>query len=312
MFERRFFLKKQILFIILSLFLIMASACSNQKESSSKNSKKINVYTTVYPLEYFTKEIGGQYVNVSTIYPPGSDEHTYEPSQKDMMELADSDLFIYIGLGLEGFSNKAKDILNSQHVEMVAAGETLTLPDTTFNNGDEQGDVNPHVWLDPIYMKEMSHTITKELSKKMPEHKQLFEQNDKNVAKRLDALNQQFMDMSKQAKKKEMVVTHAAYSYWQQRYEIKQNAIAGISTTDEPSQKKLKKIIDTIKSDHLSYILFEQNVQSKLAEVVKEETGTKVLYLNNLAVLRDSDIKNKEDYFSLMQKNINTLKIALK
>lgn len=288
----------------------MVTACSNQGEKT--NNQKLNIYTTVYPLEYFTKQIGGKYVNVKTIYPPGSDEHTYEPSQKDMMDLADSDLFIYIGLGLEGFANKAKDILKEQNVDMVATGEQLKLPhDASFNDGDEHGDVNPHVWLDPIYMKEMAHTISKELAKKMPKHKDEFEKNYTNVAKKLNELNQQFIDVTKQSKKKEIVVTHAAYTYWELRYGIKQDAIAGISTTDEPSQKKLKEIIDTVKRDNLSYILFEQNVQSKLAKVVQQETGTKVLYLNNLAVLREADIKNKEDYFTLMQKNIHTLKTAL-
>jgi len=288
----------------------MVTACSNQGEKT--NNQKLNIYTTVYPLEYFTKQIGGKYVNVKTIYPPGSDEHTYEPSQKDMMDLADSDLFIYIGLGLEGFANKAKDILKGQNVDMVATGEQLKLPhDASFNDGDEHGDVNPHVWLDPIYMKEMAHTISKELAKKMPKHKDEFEKNYTNVAKKLNELNQQFIDVTKQSKKKEIVVTHAAYTYWELRYGIKQDAIAGISTTDEPSQKKLKEIIDTVKRDNLSYILFEQNVQSKLAKVVQQETGTKVLYLNNLAVLREADIKNKENYFTLMQKNIHTLKTAL-
>ena len=291
----------------------MATACSNQgeKSSTSKN-KKLNVYTTVYPLEYFTKQIGGKYVNVKTIYPPGTDEHTYEPSQKDMMELSDSDLFLYIGLGLEGFANKAKDTLKGQNVDMIAVGEQLKLPhNASFNDGDEHGDVNPHVWLDPVYMKEMAYTISKELTKKMPEHKNLFEKNYTTVAKKLDTLNQQFQDVTKNSKKKEIIVTHAAYTYWELRYGIKQDSIAGVSTTDEPSQKKLKGIIDTVKKDHLSYILFEQNVQSKLAEVVKQETRTEVLYLNNLAVLRETDIKNNEDYFSLMQKNIQTLKTAL-
>ncbi|MGV3463924.1 MAG: metal ABC transporter solute-binding protein, Zn/Mn family [Heyndrickxia sp.] len=304
-------MKKPLLLIIFTLFLIMATACSNQGEKTDNN-QKLNVYTTVYPLEYFTKQIGGKYVSVKTIYPPGSDEHTYEPSQKDMMDLADSDLFLYIGLGLEGFASKAKDILKAQNVDMVATGEQLKLPhDASFNDGDEHGDVNPHVWLDPIYMKEMTYTISKELAKKMPEHKKEFEKNYTNVAKKLDELNQQFIDVTKQSKEKEIVVTHAAYTYWELRYGIKQDAIAGVSTSDEPSQKKLKGIIDTIKKDHLSYILFEQNVQSKLAEVVQQETGTKVLYLNNLAVLRETDIKNNEDYFSIMQKNIHTLKTAL-
>lgn len=89
---------------------IILTACNADKTTSETNtdSNKINVYTTVYPLSFFAEEIGGDYVNVSSIYPPGSNEHTFEPTQQDMMKLADADIFFYIGLGLEGFVENAK------------------------------------------------------------------------------------------------------------------------------------------------------------------------------------------------------------
>lgn len=81
------------------------------KQQLQKDADTINVYTTVYPLSYFAERIGGEYVNVTSIYPPGTNEHTFEPTQKDMMALADADLFFYIGLGLEGFVENAKNTL---------------------------------------------------------------------------------------------------------------------------------------------------------------------------------------------------------
>ena len=123
-------MKKFIFFLVfllsVSLFLAGCGEKESEKTNTSSNSEKqLTIYTTVYPLQYFTEEIGGKAVHVETIYPPGSDEHTFDPSQKDMMKLADSDLFIYVGLGLEGFVEKAKSTLKNEEVTLLAAGEHI-------------------------------------------------------------------------------------------------------------------------------------------------------------------------------------------
>jgi zinc transport system substrate-binding protein len=47
----------------------------------------LEIYTTVYPLVYFTERIGGERVNVRSFYPPGSNEHTFEPTQQNIIAL---------------------------------------------------------------------------------------------------------------------------------------------------------------------------------------------------------------------------------
>lgn len=301
------------LLLPLTLLLTACSGGGGQHETKGR----IHVYTTVFPLQYFTERIGGKYVDVKTIYPPGSDEHTYEPSQKDMMNLADSDLFIYIGLGLEGFVEKAKETLKNENVSLLAAADKLKLPkdqhalDEEDGNGHEHSDVNPHVWLDPVYSKEMASSIKDALIKKMPGKKADFEKNYNQLAQELDQLNKDFKDTATKAPRKEIVVSHAAFGYWETRYGIKQISVSGLSTTNEPSQKKLEKIVSTVEQDGLKYILFEQNVNSKLGKIVQEETSVKALPVHNLAILTKENIKNKETYFTLMEKNLDTLKIAL-
>ncbi|RLQ97846.1 metal ABC transporter solute-binding protein, Zn/Mn family [Falsibacillus albus] len=302
----------RVLKLILSILIIISlSACSEQQKNTASKKKKnhLDIYTTVYPIQEFTKLIGGKYVTVNTIYPPGSDEHTFEPSQKDMMNLADSDLLFYVGLGLEGFVNKSEQTLKDENVKLVPLGEKINLDAQPAEN--KNGDVNPHIWLDPIYAKEMAKQITKTLSSEMPKHKTEFEQNYDKLAAKLDQLDSDFAKMASQAKHKEFIVSHAAYSYWESRYGLKQTSVAGISTSDEPSQQDLKKIVETAKKAHLKYILFEQNVPSRLTDVVKKAVGAQSLTLYNLAVLNENNIKNHDDYFSLMRKNIATLKKAL-
>lgn len=311
-------MKKYILIpVILILFSILMTACGDTKETSPKDKNQLTIYTTVFPLQYFTERIGGKYVSVNTIYPPGADEHTFEPSQKDMIKLADSDLFFYIGLGLEGFVEKANESLKNENVTLIPTAEDLILEpaeeheEHEDHEDDGHGDFNPHVWLDPIHSKEMAAVIKDSLVEKMPENKETFEQNYQQLANELDQLNSEFERTIQNAKYKNILVTHAAFSYWEQRYGIEEISISGLSTTSEPTQKDLEEIISLAEKQGLRYILFEQNVQSKLAEIVQKEIGARALPVHNLGILTKENIKDQETYFSLMEQNLESLKIAL-
>ncbi|XXM71944.1 metal ABC transporter solute-binding protein, Zn/Mn family [Lysinibacillus sphaericus] len=311
---------------LLLLIVLLLSACGASPEKKGAKDGKLDVYTTVYPLEYFTKKIGGEHVEVHSIYPPGADEHTFEPSQKDMIDMAEGDVFFYVGLGLEGFVEKAKTILENEDVKVVPASKGINMDDTEHageeaahgedahseDGHDHEHGADPHVWLNPQYSKEMAGVIADTLSKEMPEHKEDFQSNLKELNGKLDTLDEEFKQMAEAAPKKTFYVSHAAYSYWEGRYGLHQESIAGMNTSDEPSQQELKKIIEKGKEDKVDYVLFEQNVSSRLTEVVQKELGAEALKLHNVSVLTEKDIDNNEDYFSLMRKNIKTLAKALK
>ncbi|MGJ7920337.1 metal ABC transporter substrate-binding protein [Neobacillus sp. LXY-4] len=313
-----------ILFSILLPIGLFLGGCSKQQEQK-KDSNLITVYTTVYPLQYFTERIGGKYVKVDTIYPPGADEHTFEPTQKDMMNLVDADLFFYIGLGLEGFVEKAKETLKNEDVQMIATADGLPIDENQDGEDheaeaqadehaeeDEHGhSIDPHVWLDPIYAQELAKTIKDSLITKMPKQKEEFEQNYQRLIAELQKLDQSFESVVKTADRKEIIVAHAAYGYWESRYGLKQISISGLSTTNEPSQKKLEEIISQAKQYKIKYILFEQNVSSKLADIVEKEIGAKPMTLHNLSTLTKENINNKDTYFTIMNQNIKTLEKAL-
>ena len=52
---------------------------------------------------------------------------------------------------------------------------------------------------------------------------------------------------------------------------IKQIPIAGISASDEPSQKQLADITKTVKEHNLKYILFETFSTPKVASVIQKK-----------------------------------------
>ncbi|MFH0069307.1 metal ABC transporter solute-binding protein, Zn/Mn family [Peribacillus sp. NPDC056705] len=310
---------------LLSLFLVTAvflSACGNSKGESSKDETKdaLDIYTTVYPLQYFTEAIGGEYVNVETVYPPGTDEHSFEPSQKDIVKMAESDLFFYIGYNLEGFVTKAEPILSKEGVRTIAVGETVHLDEDEHaheeehsheEDGHNHGGVNPHLWLDPIYSIDMAKTIKDELTKKMPEQEEYFNNHFNELSKKLEALDENLATTIESGRTNKIIVSHSAYGYWEERYGLEQIGVTGLTSSNEPSQKELGKIVTMAEKEDLNYVIYEQNISSKLTEIIQKEMGAKSLELHNLSVLTDKDIEAGEDYFSLMEKNVKTLQTAL-
>ncbi|QGG52818.1 metal ABC transporter solute-binding protein, Zn/Mn family [Lysinibacillus pakistanensis] len=339
-------MKKALLLFLVTVLALFTAACGDKSSTTSpkqsESKEKMTIYTTVYPLSYFTQRIGGDFVEVSSIYPAGANEHTFEPTQKDMMKLADADLFFYVGLGLEGFVENAKKTLAKEDVTMIATADHVSDEKLAISTGhthaDEEdhaateeehshsedehehehghdnhdhGNVDPHVWLSPIISQDLALSIKDTLIEKMPEQEATFTANYEALVKELQELDQSFKAMAEKAPEKTFFVSHAAFGYIAGQYGLTQMPIAGLNSQNEPSQKELTAIVEKANDQHIHYILFEQNVSSKLAEVIQKEVGAKSLVLHNLSVLTADDVKNKETYFTLMNKNIQTLKTAL-
>lgn len=317
-------MKKTALPFLLCCMLLLIAACNNESEKSPEtesNQNQLSIYTTVYPLTYFAERIGGDYVKVSSIYPPGANEHHFEPTQKDMMNLAESDLFFYIGLNLEPFAENAEKSLANEKVEFINTSENVPQDQLhTAHHEDEEehehdhdhGDFDPHIWLSPKIAKSLALTIKDSLVEKLPEQEATFTENYNTLVEELDDLDKQLTNMAKGAKTKTFFVSHEAFGYIAEEYGLEQVGISGLNSQDEPSQKELTKLVDLGKELNIKYIFFEQNVSSNVASVIQKEIGAKSLTLHNLSVLTEDDIKNNETYFTLMKKNIESLQQALK
>ena len=315
-------MKKIIITALAAAAILSGCSGSGTDKNEAGTGDSLSVYTTVYPLEDFAKKIGGKYVETESVYPPGTDEHSFDPSQKDIVKMVSADLFFYTGYNLEGFVTKAKPILEGEGVRLTAVGEAVDL-DASLDehehedsheeeHGHSHGDVDPHLWLDPGYANQMAQKIKEELSDMLPEQEQYFEANYQKLAERFERLDEQFETAADSGQTKKIIVSHAGYGYWESRYGLEQISISGLNASSEPSQKDLENIIKTARDNHLKYVMFEQNISSKQADIIRKEIGAQALTLHNLSVLTSNDIKAGEDYFSLMEKNIKTLKKALR
>lgn len=330
-------MKKAWLILLTGILILFTAACGQQEALPQENSDedKLTIYTTVYPLTYFTERIGGNLVQVKSIYPTGSNEHTFDPTQKDMMNLADADLFFYIGMGLEGFVDNVKKTLTNEQVKLIATSNSVSdedlvqeetheeedtdedehgHEDEVIENHDDHdhGDIDPHLWISPTLSIKLAKSIQDSLIEKDPANEETYTQNFESLQTELEALHTKFQEMANNVPNKTFFVSHAAFGYLAGAYGLEQVAIAGLNSQDEPSQKELTEIVELAKEKQIKTILFEQNVSSNLAKVIQSEVGAESAILHNLSVLTEEDIQNKETYFSLMEKNLTTLKEALK
>ncbi|MFC4558695.1 metal ABC transporter solute-binding protein, Zn/Mn family [Virgibacillus kekensis] len=305
-----------IMFIICGFII---SGCTSSPNTQKNN--QFTVYTSLYPIQYAVERIAGKTVETKSVYPPGVDAHTYEPAAKEITAIAEGDAFIYLGAGMEAFAETTAQALKSQDVRLIELGKH----DELFHNeeihdsheeteaehhGHDHGDVNPHIWLDPLRMIEMASLIKEELISMRPENKQFYEQNFSTLKNDLLALDQQFIETLKPKNDKRILVSHAAYSYWEDRYGIEQIAISGISSSNEPSQKDLTRIIEAAKRYNMNYLILEQNSSDRVTEIIRQEIDARALYIHNLSVLTEEDIRDDENYLSLMRHNLSVLDTA--
>lgn len=312
----------RILFIgLVSLILV---ACANEEEQLPRNemetdeaadpADRLMIYTTLYPLEFLANEIGGDKVHAESILPAGSDSHTFEPTSRMMVEIAEADLFIFNDEVSESYATTMKEAVKNESVEFLEASEGLDKLSYHHDHGDEgeHEDFDPHVWISPNLMVDLAENILAKLIEFMPEEQDYFNDNFDHISNQLVELDQNFTDVVNQSNRKTILVTHAAYGYWERDYGLEQIAITGLSASEEPSQRQLAHLIELIQDSEIDYLLFDQNIQPSVATVIQEEAGLASLEIHNLEVLTEQDIETDEDYFSLMERNINVLQEALK
>lgn len=306
---------------------MLLSACGNldkdkKKDVSTKN--KLEVYTTAYAFQNLTEQIGGKYADVKSIYPAGADIHSFEPTQKDMIKISKSDLFIYSSDEMDPVAKKISKSINNKDLKLPLANKLnkkdILAAEEHEHEGEsheehaeheEEGSKDPHVWLDPVLDKKFAKEIKDTLIEKDPKHKKYYESNYKKVTKDIANIDKQLKTITKNPKRNTVVISHDSIGYLAKRYGFKQEGVTGMNN-EEPTQKQLMKIVNNIKKTKQPYVLYEQNISSKVTDVIKKETDTTPVSFHNMATLTKDDKQKKDiSYQSLMKKNINALDKAL-
>ncbi|PTI70223.1 metal ABC transporter solute-binding protein, Zn/Mn family [Staphylococcus succinus] len=317
-------MKKSILLLLICTLGIVLGACGNTNEEEKKDvstKNKLEISTTAFAFQSFTEQIGGKYVDVHSIYPPGADIHSFEPTQKDMIDIAKDDLFIYSNNEMDPVAKKIAKSIKNDDLKLPLA-QNLSSHDLVANDeheheheheheAHEEGSEDPHVWLDPVLDKKFAKEIKNNLVKKDPEHKAYYEANYKKVAKDINAIDKKLKVITNKPKRDTVIISHDSIGYLAKRYGFKQEGVSGMNN-EEPSQKALMGIVEDIEKSQQPYVLYEQNISSKVTDVIKKESNTTPVSFHNMATLsKDEEKERNISYQSLMKRNIKSLDKAL-
>lgn len=110
----------------------------------------------------WTQEIGGELVAVETLAPAGTDPHTCQPSPADMRKLRRADIIVALDPSFETWFTSLCDASSALRSKTVWLGAH-----TPPNQAREiQGD--PHLWMDPKLVIQMTGALAKCLAKADP------------------------------------------------------------------------------------------------------------------------------------------------
>ena len=304
-------MKKKLFFGLLATVALVSLAACGSGDKTSKKSDKLNIVTTFYPMQEFTKQIVGDQASVSVLVKPGVEPHDFEPSAKDVAAIQDSDAFVYNNENMETWVQKTtKDM---KKVDVIQASDgILLLPGTSEEEsaGHEGHNhvLDPHVWLAPSLAIKEVETIRNQLIKKFPSKKEVFTQNAHNYLKKLKALDATYKESLTNAKQKNFVTQHAAFAYLAKEYGLNQVPITGINPDVEPSASRIKDLKAYVNKNDIKYIYFEENATDKVAKTLAKEANVTTLALNPLESLTQEQEKTGDDYISVMMQNLENLK----
>lgn len=317
------------LFAVLILAVLTVTACTQVSRppagkekalSAAGPDRKIRVVATIFPLYDFTRQVGGERVEVFRLLPAGAEPHTWEPSPRDLAGIFDARVLVYNGAGTEPWVEKLKnELINKGVVVVEAAAGLATLmgeegesgKETAFPAGYRPAGVDPHVWLDPVLAEEMVKRIAGALAEADPRGREGYLARAEEYCRRLKELDEEYRRALGGLSGRKIVVTHEAFGYLARRYGLVQIGITSLAPDREPEPRQMKKVAEICRQDNIRYIFFEPQVSPRLAEAVARETGARTLVLHPLASLTPEQESAGLDYIALMRENLANLKTAL-
>ncbi|MBI3631658.1 MAG: zinc ABC transporter substrate-binding protein [Candidatus Staskawiczbacteria bacterium] len=295
-----------IIIVLVVISLLISAFTAKQKLAVQNN--KLQVAASFYPLAFFSEQVGGDNVRVINIMPAGAEPHDYELTAQDIAQIENSKLLVLTGLGLEVWGNNIKQNLNSKNTVVLLTGEGIV--SQTAIEGSKKA-IDSHVWQSPVLAKKIVDKIVQGFAQVDPINKDYYQTNADALKNKLDSLDQDYKQGLSNCAGKNIITSHAAFGYLATAYGFNQVPIAGLSPDAEPSPQQLAEIVSFAKANNVKYIFFESLVSPKLSNTIATEVGAKTLVLNPLEGLTKEEIKKKKNYFTIMEKNLANLKIAL-
>ena len=176
---------------------------------------------------------------------------------------------------------------------------------------DHDYEFDPHIWLDPILVKQQVNVIRDGLIQVDPDNKEHYEENARIYNDKMDALDMKIGSALSSCQKDTIVPYHNAFTYLGERYDIHIMALGGMAPDSEASAAEIAEFVDFVKDNDIKVIFSEELVDPRLAEVIAEEANAQVMLFSPLEALSKEEAVTNVSYIDKMEDNLDSLKVAL-
>jgi len=172
-------------------------------------------------------------------------------------------------------------------------------------------EFDPHIWLDPILVKQQVNVIRDGLIEADPQNKEYYEENARIYNNKMDALDMKIGSALSSCQKDTIVPYHNAFTYLGERYDIHIMALGGMAPDSEASAAEIAEFVDFVKDNDIKVIFSEELVDPRLAEVIADEANARVMLFSPLEALSPEEEGTNISYIDKMEQNLDSLKVAL-
>ncbi|MDD2993535.1 MAG: metal ABC transporter substrate-binding protein [Pygmaiobacter sp.] len=281
------------------------SAASSPAAPSSANStsEKLNVSVSFNAIKEFAEAIGKDKVEVSTIIPDGMEPHDFEPKAQDLVALSGADVFIYNGLGMEAWAEKAIIAAgNTALITVDASAGADAIKSTDPAEVSEHGQYDPHLWLSITGAKTELENIKNAFVKADPANESFYETNYQDYTAQLDALYQEYSEKFKTVESKSFVTGHAAFGYLCRDFGLEQNSVEDVFAEGEPTAQQLAELVDYCRTNHVTTVFAEEMASPDVSNTLANEVGATVQTIYTMESAED-DLS----YLQRMESNLSKI-----
>jgi len=300
------FIRKRVVFFCIFLFFSL--------QLHAVAAEKITIVTSIFPLYDFASQVGGDLVDVKIMLPPGVEAHGFSPTPHDIIAVQRADIFLYTSDYLEPWAGAVVAALGKRIGMVVEVGKEIISGETGHTDHDDHHrGPDPHIWLNPMLAMEMVKVITSALSEVDPANSAVYRGNSKAYLSKLALFDRQTARDLHNCRSHTIISGgHFAFGSFARRYSLEAvSPFKGFSPDAQPSPKAIGRLVKTVRATGSNVIFHEELIQPKVARIIAEETGARLLLLHGIHNVSKSELLRGETYLSLMQENVRNLRVGL-
>lgn len=275
---------------------------------------KTVVVASFYPMAWLAERVGGDDVFVRTLTAPGAEPHDLELTARQVAHVADADVAVYVGSVQPAVDEAVRRHAEDRSLDAASLVKTLPPPEETDDEEShdgvrhEEASYDPHIWLDPARMAVVATALGDRLATADPARAPGYRRRAAATAADLAALDRAYRDGLKNCERREIITAHGAFGYLADRYGLRQIPVAGVDPGAEPSPRRLADLTRRISGTGATTVFTETLVSPKVAESLARAAGVRTAVLDPVEGIEDG---SSDDYMTIMQRNLRTLRPAL-